>query len=160
MKSMAEKVRQIGVISDTHGLLRPQAVEALRGTELILHAGDVGAPEVLEGLRQIAPVRAIRGNTDVDPWARRLPETDLVEVDGVSMFILHSLADLDLDPKAAGIGVVIYGHSHRPEAIEKDGILYLNPGAAGPRRFSLPLSVARLTIDRGVVRHEILMLAT
>jgi putative phosphoesterase len=156
---MEESIRQIGVISDTHGLLRPQAVEALRGVELILHAGDVGAPEVLEGLRGIAPVRAIRGNTDTDPWARRLPETDVVKVEDVSIFMLHSLDDLDLDPKAAGFRVVISGHSHRPEAIERDGVLYLNPGAAGPRRFSLPLSVARLTIAGGAVRHEILKLS-
>src|SRR5262245_53276243 len=156
---MTERVRQLGVISDTHGLLRPQALDALRGVELILHAGDIGAPEVLEGLRGLAPVRAIRGNNDTDSWARGLPETDLVEVGGVSMFILHSLADLDLNPKAAGVRVVIYGHSHRPEAIEKDGILYLNPGAAGPRRFRLPLSVARLTLAGGAVRHEILELS-
>ena len=151
--------RIVGVISDTHGLLRPQAVEALRGAELIVHAGDVGAPEVLEGLRAIAPVRAIRGNNDTDSWALGLPETDLVEVADVSIFVLHSLADLDLDPKAAGFRVVISGHSHRPEAIAKDGILYLNPGAAGPRRFSLPLSVARLSIASGAVRHEILKLS-
>ena len=157
---MAESLRQIGVISDTHGLLRPQAVEALRGVELILHAGDVGAPEVLEELRKIAPVRAVRGNVDVDAWARRLPETDLIDAGGVSIFMLHSLAELDLDPKAAGIRVVVFGHSHRPEATVKDGILYLNPGAAGPRRFSLPVSVARLTIAGGALQHEFLTLET
>lgn len=156
----AEETRHLGVISDTHGLLRPQAVEALRGVELILHAGDVGAPEVLEALRAIAPVRAVRGNVDVDAWARRLPETDLVEVAGVSIFMLHNLAELDLEPKAAGVRAVIFGHSHRPEATVKDGILYLNPGAAGPRRFSLPVSVARLTITHGAVRHELLTLET
>ena len=155
---MTESLRQIGVISDTHGLLRPQAVEALRGVELILHAGDVGVPDVLERLREIAPVRAVRGNVDIDPWARRLPETDLVEVAGVSLFMLHNLAELDLEPKAAGVRAVIFGHSHRPEATLKDGILYLNPGAAGPRRFSLPFSVARLTIAHGTVQHEILTL--
>jgi uncharacterized protein len=155
---MVERVRQVGVISDTHGLLRPQAVEALRGVELILHAGDVGAPEVLEELRKIAPVLAVRGNVDIDPWARRLPETELVEVAGVSIFMLHSLAELDLDPKAGAIRVVVFGHSHRPEATVKDGVLYLNPGAAGPRRFSLPVSVARLKIAGGALQHEFLTL--
>jgi len=155
---MEQSTRKIGVISDTHGLLRPQAVEALRGVELILHAGDVGAPEILEDLRKVAPVRAVRGNVDVDPWARRLPGTDLVEIGGVSIYMLHSLAELDLDPKAGGIRVVIFGHSHRPEATEKDGVLYLNPGAAGARRFNLPVSVARLTIARGIVQHEHLTL--
>ncbi|HEU5180521.1 MAG TPA: metallophosphoesterase family protein [Candidatus Polarisedimenticolia bacterium] len=152
------KERHLGVISDTHGLLRPQVVEALRGVELILHAGDVGAPGILEDLRRIAPVIAVRGNVDVDSWARRLPETELIEVAGVSVFMLHNLAELDLDPKAAAIRVVVFGHSHRGEATMKDSVLYLNPGAAGPRRFSLPVSVARLTITGGAVHHEILTL--
>ncbi len=149
----------VGVISDTHGLLRPQAVEALRGADLILHAGDVGKPEVLDALRAIAPTTAIRGNVDTAIWATALPSTDVVSVGGLAIYMLHDRAALDLDPRAAGFAAVIYGHTHRPGAEVRDGVLYLNPGSAGPRRFSLPVTVARLTIAGGQLAHEIVELA-
>jgi putative phosphoesterase len=144
----------VGVISDTHGLLRPEAVRALRGSTRILHAGDVGAPEILEALAQIAPVTAIRGNVDTAPWARALPATEVVEAAGVSIYMLHDLGQLDLKPEAAGFRVVIYGHSHQPKIEEKNSVLYFNPGSAGPRRFSLPVSVGKLLIAAGTVRAE------
>lgn len=144
----------IGVISDTHGLLRPEAVDALRGVSQILHAGDVGAPEVLEGLREIAPVKAVRGNVDLAVWARGLPLNEVVEVGGVSIYMLHILDELDLKPEAAGFGVVIYGHSHVPKSEEKNGVLYFNPGSAGPRRFKLPVTVGKLVVERGRVGAE------
>jgi putative phosphoesterase len=148
----------IGVISDTHGLLRPQAVTALRGSDLILHAGDVGTPEVLDALRAIAPTTAIRGNVDTAIWATALPATDVVAVDGLEIYMLHDRAALDLDPHAAGFAAVISGHTHRPGVAFRDGVLYLNPGSAGPRRFSLPVTVARLTITDGQLAHEIVEL--
>lgn len=141
---------EIGVISDTHGQLRPEALEALRGSHHIIHAGDVGAPEILTKLSEIAPVTAIRGNIDRDAWARKLPETEAFETAGISIYILHDLAKLDLNPKAAGFHAVIYGHSHVPKQEMKNGVLYLNPGSAGPRRFKLPISVARMTLREGV----------
>ena len=149
----------IGVISDTHGLLRPGALEALRGSKQIIHAGDVGAPEILEQLREIAPVRAVRGNVDKAAWARKLPETEAVEFGGVSLYVLHDLAKLDLKPTAAGFRVVIYGHSHVPKHEEREGVLYFNPGSAGPRRFKLPISLGRLIIEGGSVRGEIVSIA-
>lgn len=148
----------LGVISDTHGLLRPQAVEALRGVAHILHAGDVGAPEVLDELRQIAPVTVVRGNVDTASWARRIPLNEVVEIEGVSIYMLHILAELDLKPEAAGFGVVVYGHSHKPASEMKNGVFYFNPGSAGPRRFKLPVTVGRLTLSGGVVRGEIVAL--
>lgn len=135
-------VFRVGVISDTHGLLRVQAAAALRGVDHILHAGDVGRAEILEELRAIAPVTAIRGNVDVRGACSLLPETDAVELGGRLFYLVHALGDLDLKPEAAGIAAVVYGHSHRPEVKERDGVLYLNPGSAGPRRFSLPVTVA------------------
>jgi len=148
----------LGVISDTHGLLRPEAVEALRGSDRILHAGDVGAPEILKALVEIAPVTAIRGNVDTDARARALPKTEVVNAGGVSIYILHDLAQLDMKLGAAGFRVVVYGHSHQPKIEEKNGVLYFNPGSAGPRRFNLPVSVGRLTIEAGKVRAELLEL--
>ncbi|HYW39912.1 MAG TPA: metallophosphoesterase family protein [Terriglobales bacterium] len=145
----------LGVISDTHGLLRPAAVEALRGSDQILHAGDVGTPGILEALTQIAPVTAIYGNVDTAPWARALPATEVVEAGGVSIYILHDLGRLDRKPEGAGFRVVVYGHSHKPKIEEKNGVLYFNPGSAGPRRFHLPVSVGRLTITAGRVRAEL-----
>jgi len=145
----------IGVISDTHGLLRPEAVEALRGVAHILHAGDVGAPEVLEELRAIAPVTAVRGNVDRDEWASALPLSEVFEIEGISIYVLHILDELDLKPEAAGFEVVVYGHSHKPSSETKNGVLYFNPGSAGPRRFKLPVTVGRLVIDEGKVRGEI-----
>ncbi len=145
----------IGVISDTHGLLRPEAVDALRGTEHIIHAGDVGAPEILEKLADLAPLTAIRGNIDTPAWARKLPETQVIELGGISIYILHDLAHLDLKPEAAGFKIVISGHSHVPKQETRNGVLYLNPGSAGPRRFKLPVSVGKLRVIAGEVRGEI-----
>ena len=155
---VTEKRITLGVISDTHGLLRPEAVEALRGSDRILHAGDIGAPEIIEALAQIAPVTAIRGNVDSASWARALPETEVVEAGGVLIYMLHDLGQLDLKPEAAGFRVVIYGHSHQPQIEEKNGVLYFNPGSAGPRRFSLPVSVGRLTIAAGKVQAQLVEL--
>jgi len=136
---------RVGIISDTHGLLRPEAAAALRGSAAIVHAGDIGDPEVLRGLEAIAPVTAVRGN--VDKWARDLPDTAMLEVDGRWLYVLHDVNALDLDPRAAGIDVVIAGHSHKPGVREKDGVLYVNPGSAGPRRFTLPVALALLEVD-------------
>jgi putative phosphoesterase len=149
----------LGVISDTHGLLRPQTVAALRGSDLIIHAGDVGNATIIDELRAIAPVFAIRGNIDTEPWAKRLPTSDVVEVGRLLFFyVLHNIADLDLDPSTAGFAAVVYGHSHRPAIERRDGVLYLNPGSAGPRRFKLPVTVARVTISGGEIRPEIVEL--
>jgi putative phosphoesterase len=148
----------IGVISDTHGLLRPEALVALRGSDHIIHAGDVGDPDILSKLESIAPVTAIRGNVDHDPWAQRIPATNVLEVGGVSIYILHNLAQLDLKPEAAGFAVVIYGHSHEPKQEAKHGVLYFNPGSAGPRRFKLPVTVGKLIVEGGRVRGEILQI--
>ena len=155
---MPQKLTVFGIISDTHGLLRPEALRALRGSDRILHAGDVGAPEILEALAQIAPVTAIRGNVDTEPWARTLPATEVVNAGGVSIFMLHNLAQLDLKPAAAGFHVVIYGHTHHPKMEEKNGVLYFNPGSAGPRRFNLPVSVGKLVIEEGKVRAKLVSL--
>jgi hypothetical protein len=148
----------LGVISDTHGLLRPEAVEALRGSDQILHAGDVGAPEVLAALARLAPVTAIRGNVDTEAWARKLRETELVEAGGTSIYMLHDLGQLDLKPEAAGFQVVVYGHSHQPKMEQRNGVLYFNPGSAGPRRFKLPVSVGRLRIEGGKIDGELMEL--
>jgi len=137
----------IGVISDTHGLLRPQAVQALEGVELIIHAGDIGAPKILRALERIAPVYAVRGNTDRGGWAADLPRNRVVEVGGRLIYVLHELFTLDLDPAAAGLAAVIYGHSHRPHLEHQNGVLYLNPGSAGPRRFTLPVTLARIKLQ-------------
>jgi putative phosphoesterase len=142
----------VGVLSDTHGLVRPEALAALRGCELILHAGDVGTPAVLEALRGLAPVVAIRGNNDRGAWAEALPRTEVVEVGEALLYLVHDAAELDLDPVAAQLAAVISGHSHRPSARVRDGVLYLNPGSAGPRRFRLPVALARLEVrGRGLV---------
>jgi uncharacterized protein len=155
---MAEKRITLGLISDTHGLLRAEAVEALRGSDRILHAGDIGAPEILEALAKIAPVTAVRGNVDTASWARALPETEVVEFGGVSVYMVHDRGQLDLKPEAAGFRVVVYGHSHHPKIEEKNGVLYFNPGSAGPRRFRLPVSVGRLMIGAGKVQAELVEL--
>lgn len=140
-------------------MLRPEALQALRGSEHIIHAGDIGAPEILDTLANIAPVTAIRGNVDTAAWARKLPETEVVELAGISIYVLHDLAGLDLKPEAAGIRIVISGHSHVPKQETKQGVLYLNPGSAGPRRFKLPVSLARVTISGGEIGAEILELS-
>jgi uncharacterized protein len=148
-------MRTIGLISDTHGLLRPEATRALTGVDLIIHAGDIGAPEVLEGLRGLAPVHAVRGNNDRGAWARGIPETEALELEGASLYVLHDLQTLDLDPAAGGFAVVIAGHSHRPALDTRDGVLYINPGSAGPRRFSLPVAVGFLEIVSRTARGRI-----
>jgi putative phosphoesterase len=149
----------IGVISDTHGLLRPEALAALRGSSHILHAGDVGDIDILDALKQIAPVTAIRGNIDTDGPTAQLPATEVIELEGHLIYLLHSLADLDLKPEAAGMSVVISGHSHKPKVETRNGVLYLNPGSAGPRRFSLPITVAHLHLD-ATPRAEIVTLSS
>jgi uncharacterized protein len=146
---------KIGVISDTHGLLRPEAIGALQGSDRVIHAGDIGDPQILGRLAEIAPVTAVLGNVDREVWTRKIPETDVLEVDGVSIFVVHILQELDLKPEAAGFVAVVCGHSHVPKQEVKNGVLYFNPGSAGPRRFDLPVSVGRLVIENGKVRGEI-----
>ena len=148
----------IGVISDTHGLLRPEALAALRGMDRILHAGDVGELEVLDALRAVAPVTAVRGNVDHGAVGRALRETEVIKIEGISIYMLHEIQKLDLRPEAAGFRVVVCGHSHRPLIEEKKGVVYFNPGSAGPRRFRLPVSVGKLVFDRGLVRAEVMEL--
>jgi uncharacterized protein len=140
----------IGVISDTHGLLRPEALAALRGVEHILHAGDVGDVAILNALLEIAPVTAIRGNVDVSGACAKLPATDVVELGGQLFYLVHSVHDLDINPKAAGVAMVVSGHSHKAKVEVKDGVVYFNPGSAGPRRFSLPVTVGFVTVEDGV----------
>jgi uncharacterized protein len=150
----------VGVVSDTHGLLRPEAIEALRGSDHIVHAGDVGAPGILDELCVLAPVTAVRGNMDKGALAKKLPENAVLEIAGISIYVLHDLAQLDLKPKAAGFAVVVSGHSHVPKQETRDGVLYFNPGSAGPRRFTLPTSVGKLLVEGGRVRAEIVTLLT
>lgn len=141
-------VRHVGLISDTHGLLRPEALVALRDSDLILHAGDVGKPEILDELRQIAPVIAIRGNIDTAPWCGKLKETELVETEAATFYLIHNIAGLDLNPAVASIHIVLFGHSHQPTQYRKEGVLYINPGSAGPSRFTLPISLACLDLGK------------
>ena len=136
----------IGIISDTHGLVRPQALEALKGVDMILHAGDIGNQEVLDSLNETAPVVAVRGNNDKGDWARPLPDWKVVEVGNVSIYMLHNVKEIDISPSEAAFQVVVSGHSHQPSVTEQRGVLYINPGSAGPRRFSLPVSVAHLQV--------------
>jgi uncharacterized protein len=149
----------IGVISDTHGLLRPEALEALADSEYIIHAGDVGAPEILRKLAEIAPVTAVCGNIDRQRWAKKLPLTEVLEVGGVSIYILHDLHQLDLKPEAAGSAAVVSGHSHIPKQKVRNGVLYFNPGSAGPHRFRLPVSIGRLMVGNGRVEGKIITFA-
>lgn len=139
----------VGLISDTHGLLRPQAVEALRGVDRIIHAGDIGGEEIVAALSAIAPVDAVRGNNDRDAWGARIPTELTLDIGGVAVHVLHDLKELELDPVQAGLKVVVAGHSHKPEVRQQDGVLYVNPGSAGPRRFRLPVAVAHLHIASG-----------
>lgn len=143
---MHREIRILGLISDTHGLLREEAVRGLRGSDLILHAGDVGAPEILDTLRSIAPVVAVRGNVDSGAWAQALPATETIQSGSTVIYLIHILKDLDIGPTRTGFQIVVSGHSHTPGQTEKDGILYVNPGSAGPRRFRLPVTVARLDL--------------
>ena len=150
--------RFVGVISDTHGLVRPQALAALAGAERIIHAGDIGHPEVLTALEVIAPVVAVRGNNDQDAWAAAVPATVIVEVGGLRLYVLHDVKTLDFDPATAGFSGVICGHSHRPRLEQQAGVWLINPGSAGPRRFTLPVSVARLYMQVGTLTPELVEL--
>jgi putative phosphoesterase len=148
----------IGVISDTHGLLRPEALTALRGSDHIVHAGDIGAAEILDVLSKLAPVTAIRGNIDVEKWSQCLPTTNVADIAGTLLYVLHDLKELDLNPRTAGFAAVISGHSHVPKIEWTDGVLYFNPGSAGPRRFKLPISVGRLRLKNGQLTPELIPL--
>lgn len=153
---MSEAPRDIGVIADTHGLLRPEAVRLLRGSQLIIHAGDVGDPHILDELRRLAPVAAVRGNVDGGDWAKALPMTEDLMIGARHLHVLHILADLAVAPEAAGIAAVIFGHSHKPEISYSEGVLYFNPGSAGPRRFKLPVTLGRLLLTDDHLRPEII----
>ena len=155
---MSQGAITVGVISDTHGLLRSEATDALKGSDLIVHAGDVGGTDILEQLRTIAPTFAGRGNVDTGAWAKALPITAVVDVGQLQLYVLHDLATLDLDPRAAGFAAVISGHSHRPSAEVRHGVLYLNPGSVGPRRFTLPIAMARLRVAGDRLSHEMIAL--
>jgi uncharacterized protein len=149
----------IGVIADTHGLIRPEALEALKDSELIVHAGDIGNPQVIESLRTIAPVVAVRGNTDKGEWAHSLPKYEIIQVAQSWLYVIHDQGDLDLDPAAAGFSAVICGHSHDPSIRVRNGVLLLNPGSAGPRRFDLPVSVALINLKDGILEPRLIELA-
>ena len=151
-------MRMIGLLSDTHGLLRPEALHALQGSDLIIHAGDVGAPQILGELRRLAPVVAVRGNIDTEAWSADLPETAVAEAGSVLIYVLHDIKALDLKPRAAGMAMVVSGHSHKPWREEREGVLYVNPGSAGPRRFNLPVTVARVDLGRKPWRVEFVQL--
>ena len=148
----------IGVISDTHGLLRPEALATLQGSDYLIHAGDIGDPQILDKLAAIAPLTAVRGNVDHGAWTRKIPATNVLEIGEISIYVLHNLQELDLKPEAAKFTAVIYGHSHVPKQERKNGVLYFNPGSAGPRRFKLPVSVGRMTIEDGRIDSKILLL--
>jgi putative phosphoesterase len=149
---------RVGLVSDTHGLLRPQALDALRGSDAIVHAGDIGAHAILDALAAIAPVTAVRGNNDHGTWAAGIPDDAVLTVDGVSIYVIHDLATMTLDPVALGHRVVVSGHSHRPSCVERDGVWYVNPGSAGPRRFTLPITVAELVIREAHVQPRLIEL--
>ena len=151
---------RVGLISDTHGLLRSEALAFLRGSDFIVHAGDIGDAEVLEELRALAPLTAVRGNNDKGAWAKAIAETEVLQVEEVCIYVLHDLAELDLDPVAAGFRVVVSGHSHRPRIEERDKVLYVNPGSAGPRRFKLPIALAELQVAGSSVKATIVELET
>jgi len=150
---------RVGLISDTHGLLRPQAVAALQGSDFIVHGGDIGDAGILEALAAIAPLTVVRGNNDREPWADGIRETEFLKVGGVLVCAIHDLSRIDIDPAAAGVRVVVSGHSHKPKVEERGGVLYVNPGSAGPRRFKLPIAVAELIVDGDAVSARIVELA-
>lgn len=139
----------IGVISDTHGLLRPEALRALEGSDRVIHAGDVGDEGILEALRAIAPLTVVRGNVDTQAWSLKLPHGEMLEVGGVRIYVVHDLGTLDIVPASAGVSVIVFGHSHHPDVFTRNGVTYFNPGSAGPRRFRLPVTVGRIEIDDG-----------
>jgi len=151
--------QQIGIISDTHGLLRPQALEALQGVDLILHAGDIGNQQVLDTLNTIAPVVAVRGNNDKGDWAQALPDWEVVEIGNVSIYMLHDVKEIEISPSGGGFHVVVSGHSHKPSVEERRGVLFVNPGSAGPRRFTLPVSLAHLHVVGEKVEARIVELS-
>jgi putative phosphoesterase len=155
---LARPVCILGLISDTHGLLREEALRALEGVDLILHAGDVGGPQILNDLKKLAPVVAVRGNVDTGPWADGLPLTEVVKIGAEMIYMLHILKDLHLNPRAAGFAIVLSGHTHKPEQIQKDGVLYVNPGSAGPKRFHLPVTVGRLDLREKPLQVEFIEL--
>lgn len=155
---MSKDIITIGLISDTHGLLRPQALAALRGSDAILHAGDIGDPAILDRLAEMAPVTAVRGNNDIGDWARRIPETAEVKIAGITIHMLHDLALLDIDPARKDVGVIVTGHSHQPKSRRENGVLYINPGSAGPRRFTLPISIGKLHLRNGEITDELITL--
>jgi len=152
----SNKKQIVGVISDTHGLLHPEVLQVFSDVSLILHAGDIGRPEVLDGLRTLAPVVAIRGNNDKESWAKRIPEFEVVRVGTISIYMLHDVKEMKLNPPPRKVHVVISGHSHRPQIEQREGILFVNPGSAGPRRFKLPISIARLIIRNSDARAELI----
>jgi hypothetical protein len=152
-------MKTVGVISDTHGLLRPEAMVALEGSDYIIHAGDIGDPAILDHLNQIAPVTAVRGNVDREIWAKKIPETAVLELEEILIYVLHILDQLDLKPEAAGFAAVIYGHSHMPKQETREGVLYFNPGSAGPKRFNLPVSLGKLIVRSGSIQAEIIKLS-
>ena len=149
---------RVGLISDTHGLLRPEAIAALRGSDFIVHAGDIGNAAVLDELKALCPLTVVRGNNDNEPWARGIAETEVLKVRDASIYVIHNIAELAVDPAAAGFQVVVSGHSHKPAIDERGGVLYVNPGSAGPRRFKLPIAVAQLQVVNGSVKAKLIEL--
>jgi putative phosphoesterase len=157
-RRLSLKNGRVGLVSDTHGLVRPEALEALKGSEVIVHAGDIGKAEVLDSFSSIAPLIAIRGNNDRDLWAKRIPDVLDLQINGIKIHVVHNVNELEADPANDGIRVIVSGHSHKPRLVERDGILFINPGSAGPRRFKLPVAVGKLWIHRGNVHAEIIEL--
>ena len=157
---MPEGRWRVGLISDTHALVRPEALAALRGSDHIVHAGDIVEPDILATLAEIAPLTAVRGNNDRGPWADALRETERITLGAVTLYVIHDVKQLDVDPRAAGIDVVVAGHSHKPLVERRDGVWFVNPGSAGPRRFTLPVTVGKLVIDGRDVRAEIVSIQT
>ena len=153
-RSLPRNAELIGLISDTHGLVRPQALAALEGADLIIHAGDIGKPEVLDSLKTIAPLVAIKGNVDRDGWAKSLPDTKALKIGATRIYLIHNVNELDFDPARRGYQVVVSGHSHKPSIVTREGVLFVNPGSAGPRRFKLPVAIARLRVDKCPVTAE------
>ena len=151
---------RVGLISDTHGLLRPEALAFLRGSDFIVHAGDIGHAAILEQLQRLAPLTAVRGNNDRGPWAKSIAETQVLQLGEMCVYVLHNLAELDVDPVAAGFRVVVSGHSHNPRIDERGGVLYVNPGSSGPRRFKLPIAVGELQVAGPSVKARIVELQT
>src|SRR5579859_2923026 len=156
--ALNSKVWTIGVISDTHGLLRPEAIAALKGADYIIHAGDIGDPAILTKLAAIAPLTTVRGNVDREPWTRKIPASNVLEVGTISIYVLHNLNELDLKPEAAGFAAVVAGHTHQPKQDLRNGVLYFNPGSAGPRRFKLPVTVGHLRIQERNIESEVIEL--